>query len=72
MQLNDIVVELTKHVKPWGILDVRSMTKNAIRQGLDFYSFDQVHFHAVMYEQFNELLLNVLCDKRGAFVSGKP
>lgn len=61
------MAELTKEVYPWGLLDVRGMTTNAMRQGLDFYSFDQVHFHPVMYEQFNDLLLNMLCNRHGIF-----
>lgn len=66
-QLSNMVAELTKEVYPWGLLDVRGMTTNAMRQGLDFYSFDQVHFHPVMYEQFNDLLLNMLCNRHGIF-----
>ena len=69
MQMSDSTVELSKEVPPWGVLDVRALTESAIRQGLNFYSFDQVHFHAIVYEQFNDLLLNMLCSGRGRFVS---
>lgn len=67
-----MVVELTKEVPPWEVLDVRALTKTAIRQGLNFYSFDQVHFHPAMYEQFNDLLLNMMCNKHGAFIAQPP
>ena len=65
-----MVVELVKQMEPWGMLDVRALTRTAMDQGLNFYSFDALHFHAAMYEQFNDLLLNMLCDPAGAFVPG--
>lgn len=65
------MVELAKEVKPWGIVDVRTLTTAAIKQGLTFYSFDEIHFYATMYEQFNELLLNVLCDVNNTFAEGQ-
>ena len=71
VQLNAAVVELTQQVKPWGILDVRALTISALKQGLVFYSFDEVHFYAIMYEQSNDLLLNILCDENSTFVAGQ-
>ena len=54
-------MELLDQHPPWELLDVRSLTKAALRQGLNLYSFDEVHFHPAMYEQLNDLLMNMLC-----------
>lgn len=67
-QMSEMVVELTKQVKDWGIIDVRAMTEAALRQGLSFYSFDELHFHAVVYAEMNDLLLNMLCAADTALV----
>jgi hypothetical protein len=44
------------------VLDVRGLVSDAERQGLEFkWSSDSVHFLPVVYEQMNDLLLNLLC-----------
>lgn len=59
--INDNTVEAAVASKGWSVYDVRSITEAAIRQGLDFMT-DNLHFIPLMYEQFNDLLLNLVCN----------
>ncbi len=60
--VNGIAVDAAIESKAWTLYDVRSITEAASRQGLDFMT-DNLHFIPLMYEQFNDLLLNLLCDQ---------
>ena len=37
--------------------------RQALEQHLNFYSFDAIHFAPLMYQEFNDFLLNILCDE---------
>ena len=49
-------------VHPWQLFDVRAITARAKEQHLHLFA-DNVHFLPVVYEEFNTLLLNLLCDE---------
>lgn len=53
---------------PWHVYDARAMTEAALRQHLSLM-WDEMHFIPVMYEEQNNLLLNMLCDEEGQLVT---
>jgi hypothetical protein len=54
-------------VQQWQLFDARAITAQAKAQHLNFFT-DQIHFIPLVYEEFNTLLLNLLCDERNEFV----
>lgn len=56
---------------PWELLDVRAITAQAKAQSLNLI-WDPVHFLPVVYEEFNTVLLNVLCNDRNEFEMTVP
>ena len=53
-------------VHPWQLHDTRAITAQAKAQHLNLFT-DHIHFIPLMYEEFNTLLLNLLCDERNEF-----
>ena len=51
---------------PWRLYDVGAVSEAAKAQGLAL-NWDNVHYVPLMYEQMNDLLLNMLCDAQLAF-----
>jgi hypothetical protein len=52
--------------QPWQLYDARAITAQAKAQHLNLFS-DQIHFIPLVYEEFNTLLLNLLCNERSEF-----
>lgn len=53
--------EIAKASQLWKVLDIRAIAGAALKQKLDIY-VDKSHFIPVVYEQFNDLLLNHICE----------
>ena len=53
-------------VQPWQLYDVRAITAQGKAQHMNLFA-DKIHFSPVVYEEFNTLLLNMLCDDRNEF-----
>lgn len=51
----------------WDIMDARIITQAAKNQGLNLY-WDQMHFLPFVYEELNDVLLNMLCSPENVFV----
>lgn len=51
------------HAPPhFGVYDVRALTRQLQRQHLKL-NWDELHYLCVVYEQMNDVLLNMLCDE---------
>ena len=61
-QFHELTLEAAATQPAWEVYDVRAVTMAALEQKLSFY-WDNAHFIPVVYEQFNDLLLNMLCDE---------
>lgn len=68
--INANTVEAAMKSKAWTLYDVRSITEAAAHQGLDFMT-DNLHFIPLMYEQFNDLLLNMVCSLDNTWYGAK-
>ncbi|KAK9845627.1 hypothetical protein WJX84_001488 [Apatococcus fuscideae] len=68
--INANTVEAAMKSKAWTLYDVRSITEAAAHQGLDFMT-DNLHFIPLMYEQFNDLLLNMVCNLDNTWYGAK-
>jgi hypothetical protein len=56
----------TYHSSHAQVLDLRAITRSAAEQRLCI-EWDPVHFLPFVYEQFNDWLLNLLCDEDAAW-----
>lgn len=60
-ELETVVRQTIGQAARWQVLDVRSIAKASLNpQRLSFF-WDGLHYLPVMYEQFNDLLLHMLC-----------
>ena len=70
LQVSAAARKAVQETRPWGVFDARGLTQAATKQGLNlFVHSDSTHFRAAMYEAWNELLLNMLCQPDGNFVT---
>ena len=53
---------------PMQVLDAHAITESAKEQRLRL-QWDVMHFLPIVYEQMNDLLLNMLCDERGKWTA---
>ncbi|KAK9818812.1 hypothetical protein WJX74_004498 [Apatococcus lobatus] len=68
--INANTVTAAEKSKHWTVYNVRSISEAAIRQGLDFMT-DNLHFIPLIYEQFNDLLLNMMCNTDNTWYEAK-
>lgn len=59
--INAWAIDAAAGQRDWGVLDTFAVTESAKMQNLHL-SFDGLHFLPVVYEQMNDLLLNMVCD----------
>lgn len=57
----DVVFRETAQLWGWHVVDVFSVSQQALAQGLVWH-WDALHYHAGMYQEFNDVLLNTVCD----------
>ena len=44
----------------WSVLDAFTITERALNERFDMY-WDDEHLHPAVYQEINDLLLNMLC-----------
>ncbi len=64
--INAWAIDATAGQDDWGVLDTYAVTESAKMQNLHL-SFDGLHFLPVVYEQMNDLLLNMICKADGSW-----
>ena len=64
--INAWAIDAAANQADWGVVDAFAITESAKLQNLHL-SFDGLHFLPVVYEQMNDLLLNMVCAADGSW-----